>query len=114
MFTARASTAAMDYPLIFKFWRASLTDEAFLKSVEAELKAALGDSVELEGYDTSPKEINLFMLTNDPRPVFRRAKDVLERLGVAAGVLAAYRLNGGAQFTSLWPLRSTRKFRLPS
>ena len=53
------------------------------------------------------------MLTGDPRHTFRRAKDVLERLGVVAGVSAAYRLNGGAQFTSLWPLRTTRKFKLP-
>lgn len=103
----------MDYQLVIKFWRASLADEGFLATVEDELKAALGDSVELEGYDVSPKEINLFMLTADPRNVFRKARDVLERRGVTNGVSAAYRLNGGAQFTSVWPLRTTRKFRLP-
>ena len=104
----------MEYQLVIKLWRDSLADETFLASAESEMKAALGEAVELEGYDTSPKEINFFMLTADPRASFRRAKDVLERLGVSAGVSAAYRLNGGAQFTSIWPLRSTRKFRLPS
>lgn len=103
----------MDYQLIIKFWRASLADEDFLATIEADLKATLGDSVELEGFDVSPKEINLFMLTADPRPVFRKARDVLERKGITNGLSAAYRLNGGAQFTSLWPQRAMRKFKLP-
>ncbi|MGN7917249.1 MULTISPECIES: hypothetical protein [Lysobacter] len=103
----------MDHQLIIKFWRKSLADEAFLATIEAELKAALGDTVELEGYDVSAKEINLFMLTADPRHSFRRAKDVLERLGLIQGMSAAHRLVGGARFTSLWPLRAMRKFTLP-
>lgn len=103
----------MDHQLIIKFWRKSLADEAFLATIEAELKAALGDTVELEGYDVSAQEINLFMLTADPRHSFRRAKDVLERLGLIQGMSAAHRLVGGARFTSLWPLRAMRKFTLP-
>lgn len=103
----------MDYQLVIKFWRKSLADEAFLEVIEGKLKAALGKAVELEGYDVSPKEINLFMLSSDPRHSFRRAKDVLEELGVQNGISAAFRVAGGANFTSLWPLRATRKFRLP-
>ena len=103
----------MDYQLIIKFWRKSLADEAFLATIEAELKQALGDKVELEGYDVHRDEINLFMLTADPRQSFRKARDVLERMGVVQGVSSAYRLVGGAKFTSLWPLRTTRKFTLP-
>ncbi|MFD1296723.1 MULTISPECIES: hypothetical protein [Lysobacter] len=103
----------MEYQLIIKFWRKSLADEAFLATIEAELKQALGATVELEGLDVSAKEINLFMLTSDPRHSFRRAKDVLERLGTLNAVSAAFRLSGGAQLTSIWPLRSTRKFKLP-
>jgi hypothetical protein len=53
------------------------------------------------------------MFTADARPAFRRAKDVLERLGVLHSVSAAYRLVGGAQFTSVWPTRMARKFTLP-
>lgn len=103
----------MDYQLVIKFWRASLSDEAFLSTIEPELQAALGKSGQLDGYDVSPKEINLFILTDDPRPTFRRAKDLLEQRGLLQGVSAGYRLQGGAQFTSIWPLRTTRKFRLP-
>jgi hypothetical protein len=103
----------MDYQLVIKFWRKSLTDEAFLATIESQLKEALGDTVELEGYDVSKKEINLFMVTSDPKHSFRRVKDVLERLGIVKGVSAAFRLVGGARFTSVWPLRATRKFTLP-
>ena len=103
----------MEYQVVIKLWRPSLTAEDFLATIQDRLKQALGDSVELEGHDVSAKEINLFMLTDDPRLSFRKAKDVLASLGVENGVSAAFRLNGGAQFTSLWPVRSTRKFKLP-
>ena len=103
----------MDYQLVIKFWRKSLDSEAFLETVEAELGKVLGTTASLDGYDVSAKEINLFVLTADPRHSFRRIKDVLETLGVVQGVSAAYRLVGGARFTSIWPLRATRKFTLP-
>jgi hypothetical protein len=103
----------MDYQLVIKFWRKSLDDEAFLATLEAELTAALGKAATLDGYDVSAKEINLFMFTADPRPTFRKTKDVLETMGVMHSVSAAYRLVGGAQFTSVWPLRMARKFTLP-
>ncbi len=103
----------MDHQLVIKFWRKSLEGEDFLATIEDELKAALGDAAALDGFDVSAKEINLFMLTADPRHAFRRVKAVLERLGVLHSVSAAYRLVGGARFTSLWPLRASRKFTLP-
>ena len=103
----------MNYQLVIKFWRASLNDEAFLVPLEAELRQALGDTVTLDGHDTSAKEINLFILTPDPRHSFRRLKAVLEAKGLLAGMSAAFRVEGGSQFTSLWPLRAMRKFQLP-
>jgi hypothetical protein len=105
---------SMEYQLVIKLWRPSLADESVVASIEGALENAFRGSLELEGYDTSPKEFNFFMLTADPRPAFRRAKDVLEGLGIVDGISAAYRLNGGAQLTSIWPLRSMRKFKLPS
>src|SRR5688572_23081354 len=103
----------MDYQLVIKFWRKSLEDEAFLATIEGELKQALGGAAEVDGFDLSPKEINLFVLTDDPRHSFRRVKAVLEKMGLLHGVSAAYRLVGGAQFTSVWPLRVMRRFTLP-
>jgi hypothetical protein len=103
----------MDYQLVIKFWRKSLEDEAFLSTIQSELRGVLGDAVELDGYDVSAKEVNLFVVTPDPRHSFRRIKAVLESRGIMQGVSAAFRLVGGAHFTPIWPLRATRKFKLP-
>lgn len=103
----------MEYQLVIKLWRKSLADEAFLATIESELESVLGDSVQMEGYDVGAKEINFFMLAADPRNAFRKARDILERRGISNGLSAAYRLNGGEQFTSIWPLRAMRKFKLP-
>jgi hypothetical protein len=103
----------MDYQLVIKFWRPSLADETFLPAMQDELKAVLGDAAQLDGYDVSAKEINLFVITADPKHSFRRIKAVLDRRGIVRGVSAAFRLVGGAHFTSVWPLRVTRKFKLP-
>lgn len=103
----------MDYQLVIKFWRKSLESEDFLSTIEDELQQALGDSVTLDGYDVSAQEVNLFVVTPDPKHSFRRVRSVLEAKGIVHGVSAASRLVGGARFTSLWPPRATRKFKLP-
>lgn len=103
----------MDYQLVIKFWRKSLENEDFISTLQGELKEVLGDSVTLDGYDVSAKEINLFVVTPDPKHSFRRVKGVLEAKGIVQGVSAASRLVGGARFTSIWPPRPTRKFKLP-
>jgi hypothetical protein len=103
----------MDYQLVIKFWRKSLQDETFLPAIQDELKGVVGDAAQLDGYDVSADEINLFVITPDPKHSFRRIKTVLERRGIVRGVSAAFRLVGGAQFTSIWPLRAMRKFKLP-
>ena len=108
-----AYTGRMNHQLVVKFWRPSLENEAFPATLEAELQQALGDGATLDGYDTSPKEFNLFVVTPDPRHSFRRVKGVLEAKGLLQGMSAGFRVEGGDQFTSLWPLRAMRKFKLP-
>jgi hypothetical protein len=103
----------MDHHLVIKFWRKSLADETFLPALQGELKGVLGDTAELDGYDVSVQEINLFVITPDPKHSFRRIKTVLESRDLMQGVSAASRLVGGAQFTSIWPPRAIRKFKLP-
>ena len=103
----------MDYQLVIKFWRKSLPEDNAVALAQHDLQQALGDSATLDGYDTNAREINLFVVTADPKHSFRRLKAVLESRGMLPGMSAAYRLVGGAQFMSLWPLRATRKFKLP-
>ena len=102
----------MEYELVIKFYRPSLDDESFLAAFEEELKQALGASARTDGYDVRPKSINFFVQADDPRTVFRRIRSLLEARGIDRGVSAAYRLVGGAQFTSVWPTRPMRRFTL--
>ena len=102
----------MDYQLVIKFWRKSLPAHDSVAAIQGELKEVLGDTATLDGYDINAKEIDLFVVTPDPKASFRRIKAVLEAREMMQGVSAAHRLVGGARFTSLWPLRATRKFNL--
>lgn len=102
----------MEYQLVIKLWRKSLADESFLATIDDALRDALGPKVEQEGHDTSDKEVVFYMSTDDPRQAFRKARDVFTAAGVERGMSAAFRLVGGAQFTSIWPLRPMRKFSL--
>jgi hypothetical protein len=101
----------MEYELVIKFYRKSLADEAFLATLEDELRPLLG-AARTDGYDVRPKDINLFVQTDDPRATFRKVKSVLDAKGIDRGLSAAYRLTGGAQFTSVYPPRPLRKFSL--
>ena len=103
----------MDYQLVVKFWRPSLSGETFLTTLAEEMQHELGEVAKLDGHDVSDKEINLFVVTPDPKQSFRRLKRVLEKNDNLRGVSAAFRLLGGAQFTSIWPPRAARKFKLP-
>src|SRR5215831_4375153 len=102
----------MNYELVIKFWRKPLPDETALEKIGSELKNVLGDAAKLDGYDVNDDEINLFVITDDPKRAFRRIKKVLETQGIDEGFSAAFRLMGGAHFTSIWPLHATRKFKL--
>ncbi|WP_462116497.1 hypothetical protein [Lysobacter xanthus] len=102
----------MEYELVIKFYRKSLEDEGFLAGLEAELAPVLGATARTDGYDVRPKDINFFVQTQDPRVTFRKIKSVLDAHGIERGVSAAYRLAGGAQFTSVYPPRPMRKFSL--
>jgi hypothetical protein len=73
---------------------------------------ALGDRGESDGHDLGSGQVNFFLLTADPASAFRRAKPVLERLGLLSNVTAAHRLVAGHQFTIIWPLRPLRRFSL--
>ncbi len=102
----------MQYQLILRFRKTSIEYPDEIKSLEQALTELLGDSAQLDGYDTGAREINLFIMTAEPASTFRRSKPVLQRLSLLDKVTAAYRLEGGVRFTVVWPLKYSRKFNL--
>jgi len=102
----------MKYQLILRFRKTSIEYPADIRSLERHLAESLGDNATLDGYDTGARDVNLFIMTPEPASTFRRSKPVLEQLLLLDKVTAAYRLEGGARFTVVWPLKYGRKFGL--
>ena len=102
----------MQYQLVLKFRKTSLGSPADVQVLETVLAEALLGTAQLDGHDTGPNDINLFINTPDPASSFRRTKPALERLQLLDRVTAAYRLEGGSRFTVVWPLGYGRKFKL--
>ena len=102
----------MQYQLILRFRKLSIEYPSDIRSLERHLAELLGDSATLDGYDTGARDVNLFIMTTEPASVFLRSKHVLELLSLLDKVTAAYRLEGGARFTVIWPLKYGRKFSL--
>lgn len=102
----------MQYQLILRFRKVSIDYPGDIRTLERHLAEMLGDSATLDGYDTGAREVNLFIMTAEPASTFRRSKPVLEQLSLLDKVTAAYRLEGGARFTVIWPLKYGRKFSL--
>jgi hypothetical protein len=99
----------MQSQLVLKFRRPVL-DTAGVAALEAQLRDTLGDSVQLDGHNEGVRDIDVFIITEDPASSFRRCKPVLEKLQLLDRVVAAHRFVGGLQFKVIWPLRWGRKF----
>jgi hypothetical protein len=102
----------MQYQLVFRFRKSSLERPDDIQSLERALADSLGDAVQLDGHDIGPRDVNLFLMTPDPTSAFRRSKPALEQLALLDKVTAAHRVEGGARFTVIWPLKYGRKFNL--
>ena len=99
----------MQSQLVLKFRRPVL-DSAGVATLEGHLRDTLGDSVEMDGHNDGVRDIDVFIITEDPASTFRRCKPVLEKMQVLDRVVAAHRFVGGLQFKVIWPLRWGRKF----
>ena len=102
----------MPYQLVMRFRKSTLETPDAIGVLEAALAQTLAGTAQLDGADAGPKQIDLFMMTDDPGAAFRRSKRTLEDLALLDKVVVAHRLEGGARFTVLWPLGYGRKFKL--
>lgn len=103
----------MQHQLVLRFRKASLDSPDEVHALERALKETLGGTAQLDGIDTSAREIDLFIASTDPASTFRRCcKPPLQALALLDKVTVAWRVEGGARFTVIWPLKYGRKFNL--
>lgn len=103
----------MQYQLVLRFRNSSIERPDTIQLLERALADTLGDTALVDGHDTGSRDTDLFIITADPASAFRRSKPALQGLSLLDAVTAAYRLEGGARFTVVWPLGYGRKFKLP-
>jgi hypothetical protein len=103
----------MQYQLILRFRKTSFDSPSDVHALEQALAEPLAETAKLDGHDTGPRDVDLFIITSDPASTFRRSKPALERLELLNRVTVAHRLEGGSRFTVIWPLGYGRKFKLP-
>ena len=108
----QAQTRIVNYQLVFQFRGDSTELLDNINALETELIDSLGERGRVDGHDIKSGKVNLFINTQDPASAFRRSKPSLERRELLNTVTVAHRLEGGAKFTVLWPLKSRRRFGL--
>ena len=102
----------MQSQLVLKFRHRPSESAAYIDALTQQLAPVLAPQARLDGHDVRADAINLFILTPDPVAAFRRAKPVLEGLGLLDKVVAAHRFEGGVAFKVIWPLKWGRRFHI--
>ena len=94
----------MKYQLVIQFPGKSKDDFERLIEIEDVLEEQLTTDAEVDGHDFGSGQMNIFILTNEPRATFDEIKNILLKgKDVFLGMKAAYRDINGEDFILLWP-----------
>lgn len=101
----------MKYQLVLQFSAGSLSDFDEVVKLEDQIVKLLQQQADVDGHDFGSGEANIFILTNEPGPVFERLLPLLE-MDKSRLSAVAYRDRDGEDYTVLWPVGSKRRFRI--
>lgn len=93
----------MTYQLVLQWKEPFLPDRDRLIQMEDELIAGLGEGHDVDGHDEGAGEMNIFVLTSDPKKAFTQIREVLGQDAVWASIRVAYRSTKGGSYVVLWP-----------
>ncbi|SRR5260221_8917800 len=93
----------MKYQLALQLPASSIRDYDEMIRLEQAIHAGLGELGEVDGHDAGSGEMNMFVLTNEPRLAFERIMVLLETRGFVRELRAAYREIGMNDFTIIYP-----------
>jgi len=75
-----------------------------ITALESELEKWLEPDAELDGHDSGSGEMNIFLRTDNPVEIFKRAKLLIDSRSGIGEVQVAYRsLDGVGDYVILWP-----------
>ena len=93
----------MRYQLVLQFAADSLEDYDRLVALEDRLIEELAEAATVDGHDFGLGKFNIFILADDPAPVFDRAHGIIVEQGVPNVLQSAYREINGEDYIILWP-----------
>jgi hypothetical protein len=102
----------MRYQLVLQ-WPTAAVLGSYEKLIEIEdlLVERLGKLGEVDGHDIGSEELNIFILTDNPRACFEGVKSILESGDTWASVRVAYREISENEYEVLFP-KSLKTFKI--
>ena len=93
----------MQYQLVLQLPASSIQDYDDMVELEGIIMQALGGLGEVDGHDAGSGEMNIFILTDEPRLAFDRIKVVVGTRDFLPDLKVAYREIGRSDFTIIHP-----------
>src|SRR5688572_19634226 len=93
----------MKYQLVLQLPASSIKDYDAMIELEETILRRLGNIGTVDGHDAGSGEMNIFILTDQPKLAFEHVKQVLGTKDFMPELKAAYREIGGDEFTILHP-----------
>lgn len=91
----------MKYQLVLQFPADIMSYEDIIK-IEGSMITVLQDKANIDGHDIGVGEVNFFVLTDDPKGVFKIIIGLLNK-ETRKCLKAAYRKTGSEEYVILWP-----------
>jgi len=102
----------MRYQLVLQFPANLIANYDEMIALENELIKKLGSSAKVDGHDCGLGEMNIFIHADEPKQVFEMIQTVVTERGLRENLVAAYREMAGEDYTVIWPIGFTKKFRI--
>jgi hypothetical protein len=93
----------MKYQLVLQLPASSVREYDAMIELEEAIARSLGNLGRVDGHDAGSGEMNIFILTDHPKPAFDRIKQLLGTTDFMPKLKVAFRLIGKDEFTTLHP-----------
>lgn len=93
----------MKYQLVLQLPASSIKDYDAMIELEDGIMTSLGNFGQVDGHDAGSGEMNIFILTDQPKLAFEHLKQALGTKDLMPELKAAYREIGDDEFTILHP-----------
>ncbi len=93
----------MKYQLVLQWPASAIKDYDAMIEVEDALLEKLSDENEVDGHDAGSGEMNIFILTDNPKKAFDEVRGILGSRDFWVDARVAYRDVAGNKYTVIWP-----------